>query len=124
MGWQRGDWVLPVRYLLAIFLAASASAATLQIYVYGSRDAQGINYTWDGTKYVSTTNYDYSVSVQIPYRPNGTYAGWERETNVTLATRPTWGQVSNQTVRLVIRELQAAGIATNHTYVVQRGKRQ
>lgn len=113
-----------MRLALAILLMASAaSAATVNVFVYGSRDVQSVQYQWTGTGYNITTNYDYHVSVQIPYRPNGTYVGWERNTNVTLATRPTWLQVSNATVRLVIRDLQAAGIATNHTYIVQRGKR-
>ena len=113
-----------MKLALAILLVAgSVMAATVNVYVFGSRDIQSIEYQWTGTKYNITTNYKYHVTAQIPYRPNGTYAGWERSTNVTLATRPTWLQVSNQTVRLVRRELAAAGISTNHTYIVRRGKR-
>ena len=113
-----------MRSVLAILLLAGAvSAATVNVYVYGSRDVQSVNYEWTGAKYNITTNYTYHVSIQIPYRPNGTYVGWECETNVVRATRPTWLQVSNATVRLVCAELAAAGIATNHTYIVQRGKR-
>jgi hypothetical protein len=110
---------------LLFLLAGSALAATVNVYVYGSRNVQGVHRSFDGHGNLTgvTTSYNYHVSVQIPYRPNGTYVGWERETNVVLATRPTWTQVSNATVRLVRSELQAAGIATNHTYVVRRGGR-
>ena len=114
-------WTLIVLLILG---AGLAGAATIQVYVYGSRDIQSVNYQWTGTKYNITTNYIYHVSVQIPRKPNGDYAGWERETNVVLATRPTWLQVSNQTVRLVRSELLAAGISTNHVIAVRRGGRQ
>ena len=81
--------------------------------------------SWDGAKYAMQTNYDYSLTAQIPYRPNGTWLGWERTwTTNALPARLTWGMVSNFVVRQVYREMLANSIPTNGNFIiVQRGKR-
>jgi len=113
------------RLLILLLLPVGLLAATIDCWVYGSRDVTGINYDWTGNGYVVTTNYSYTLTAQVPKRPNGTWLGWEREWNLDgLTERPTWAQVSNRVARVVFRELSQAGISTNgHTVRVRRGKR-
>lgn len=109
--------------LAVLLLPALAAAATIEAWVFGTRDGRRVSYVWDGTAYAPTTNFVFEVSIQIPRRPNGTWVGWERETNIIASVRPSWNQVSNRVVRLIVREFQAAGITTNHEYVVRKGIR-
>ena len=106
-------------------IPAAVGAANIQTYVFGSRDISTIDLSWDGAKYAMQTNYDYSLTAQIPYRPNGTWLGWERTwTTNALPARLTWGMVSNFVVRQVYKEMLLNSIPTNgNSIVVQRGKR-
>lgn len=107
-----------------LLMPAIATAATVRVYVFGSRDAVSIRRSFNdnGNLTGTATAYTYQVTAQIPHRPNGTWLGWEKSTNLTI--RPTWAQVSNAVARVVAREMLAAGISTNgHTIAVTKGKR-
>lgn len=110
--------------LLALLCASVVMAATVDVLVFGSREAQSVSYAynWQTSRYTATTNYLVNLSVQIPFRPNGTRLDWEREISTNTSAKLTWNTVSNRVARMIAREMLDNGISTNgHIIAVRRG---
>ena len=135
---------------IALLLAVTSFAAQWDVIVSRSRDAQSVDMSLVQTNlpqitvvtlngkvvktdtqmvfgafYILTTNFSYTVSAQIPRRPNATFVDWQNEWVFTdLGSRkPGWGMVSNRVARWAYRLLDSKGVNTNTaTLNIYKGK--
>ena len=122
---------LIIAILTILAFAFASFAAQWDVIVSRSRDAQSVDISTVQSNgqdvYIFTTNYAYTVSAQIPRRPNGVFVDWQKEWVFTDLgqRRPGWNAITNRVATWALRFLDNKGVATNTaTLNIYKGKQE